>query len=274
MKVSEKPTCYRSWLRSEFEGRYQRNGHYSLRAFARDLEVAPSTLSLILNGKRGLSRKSAGKLCELLRWSKVDSDLFKALVNLESYRSLAKIKVAQAQVLQMQHSLRTKIVDGDTFRILSDWQHFAILQLTSLKNFQSDLTWMAKALKLPKPVVRDSVSRLQRTGLLSVQGDGKLKAAQSVTLAPDQSAPAAFRIFHRQILQQALQAIDEIPTGERHLNSSLIPVRETDYLAITETICKFHRKLVRDYGCANAAADSVYAFSTQYFPVVSKERAK
>jgi len=42
-------------LQKEFATRVARNKNYSLRAFARDLELAPSTVSEIMSGKYKLS---------------------------------------------------------------------------------------------------------------------------------------------------------------------------------------------------------------------------
>ena len=46
-------------LNEKFKERVQANSAYSLRSFARDLKVSPSTLSEIFNQKKGLSQKLA-----------------------------------------------------------------------------------------------------------------------------------------------------------------------------------------------------------------------
>jgi len=46
----QKEGDYRKILRDELETRFQRNRHYSLRAFARDLGVTPARLSDALSG--------------------------------------------------------------------------------------------------------------------------------------------------------------------------------------------------------------------------------
>tara|TARA_B100001094_G_scaffold330139_1_gene394637 strand:- start:1838 stop:2185 length:348 start_codon:yes stop_codon:yes gene_type:complete len=57
---------YRVQLRRELNRRRYANPYYSLRAFARDLKIAPSRLSEIFNHKQGLSRKAALKITDLL----------------------------------------------------------------------------------------------------------------------------------------------------------------------------------------------------------------
>ena len=57
---------YRLLLKSELASRTNQNPNYSLRAFARDLDLAPSRLSEVLNGKQGLSTQAAEKIAKTL----------------------------------------------------------------------------------------------------------------------------------------------------------------------------------------------------------------
>lgn len=56
---------YRFFLKRELNARKARNAAYSLRSFARDLEMPSSKLSEVLNSKCGLSQKSAEKLARV-----------------------------------------------------------------------------------------------------------------------------------------------------------------------------------------------------------------
>ena len=58
------PTDYKLVMRTELDGRKVKNPNYSLRAFARDLGVSHTLISLILNGKRAMSQKMMKKLFE------------------------------------------------------------------------------------------------------------------------------------------------------------------------------------------------------------------
>ena len=60
-------------LNNEFKHRYENNPHYSLRAFARDLDVQPATLSHILNRKRVPSNEFKNKSYKALELSKVEN---------------------------------------------------------------------------------------------------------------------------------------------------------------------------------------------------------
>lgn len=56
----------REFVSAILRRRQNRNAAYSLRAFARDLEIAPAHLSQVLNGKRRLSPDLASRLASKL----------------------------------------------------------------------------------------------------------------------------------------------------------------------------------------------------------------
>lgn len=63
-------------LQSTLERRAQANPRYSLRAFARDLQMDPSVLSKILLGNRGISSGNLVKLCKGLGYSDEQTQVY------------------------------------------------------------------------------------------------------------------------------------------------------------------------------------------------------
>lgn len=61
-----------------FNSRKQKNSSYSLRAFARDLDMNSGPLSLILKGRRKISENFASKLSEKMNLSEQEQHYFKA----------------------------------------------------------------------------------------------------------------------------------------------------------------------------------------------------
>src|SRR5438128_1427996 len=78
---------YKTILKEELAARCRQNPRYSLRAFARDLKIAPSRLSEILNGKQGLSRPAADKIARALGYGASEIERFCDLVESVHARS-------------------------------------------------------------------------------------------------------------------------------------------------------------------------------------------
>ncbi len=67
---------FRSFLQDELEKRCKKNPRFSLRAFARTLEVEPSALSKILHGKRALTPKMLMRMASQLGLPEQDIERF------------------------------------------------------------------------------------------------------------------------------------------------------------------------------------------------------
>ena len=89
---------YRNILKAELEARCRHNPCYSLRAFARDLKIAPSRLSEILNNKQGLSQDFAMKIATLIGLSADDHALFCDSVAAFHARSRRQRQLARARL--------------------------------------------------------------------------------------------------------------------------------------------------------------------------------
>lgn len=132
---------YRSILKAELAKRCGANPRYSQRAFARDLDLSPSRLSEILSRRYGLSRVAAQGIAKRIGLAKEECRRFLDLVESEHARSKVAREAAKDRLNSDSEQSQLQM---DAFAIVSDWYHFAILELTCLKDFVSDNRWIAK----------------------------------------------------------------------------------------------------------------------------------
>src|SRR6056297_15041 len=78
---------YREILREAFLEKAKRNSSFSMRAMAKHLGIAPSSLSEIFSGKKNLSRPRAIEFAERLNFSPSKSELFCDLVEYETCKN-------------------------------------------------------------------------------------------------------------------------------------------------------------------------------------------
>src|SRR5579885_1829598 len=90
---------YRSVLQGKFDERRARNRGYSLRAFARDLGMTASSLSLVSSGKRRLSIRRAHLVAPRLGLGPAERSYFVDLVESASARDPERRKAARRRVL-------------------------------------------------------------------------------------------------------------------------------------------------------------------------------
>ena len=143
--MSKPNFSYRTYFEREIQIRTVRNPGYSLRAFARDIGLAAPKLSQILSGTCGLSKTSALKVAKKLKLNEAETEYFVALVEVEHNRS-KRGKIQAQQRLATIESSSINELDLERFRIIADWYHFSLLELTEVQGFQSDIPWIAKRL--------------------------------------------------------------------------------------------------------------------------------
>ncbi len=162
--------------------RCAKNPRYSLRAFAKSLGTDHSTLSQVLRGRRVLGVRAIERYAARLGFS---DEQCQAFVVAERGR---RRNPDDAQ----QHIRR---LGRDVTILLSDWRHFAILELTRLESFQADSRWLARVLGCSVDDVNIAVQRLIRFGLLEMTN-----ASRWTTRAP--SLPLNFSDFVDAIASQ------------------------------------------------------------------------
>src|SRR5690606_7771579 len=105
---------FRVWLQAEFSEKSRKNPRFTLRAFARLLEMEPSSVSQILSGKRAVSTKVISRICDRLSARPEKKSQF--LGSLQTAKSgPGKQKVPKFNRVTL-----------DAFAVIADWHHYAI----------------------------------------------------------------------------------------------------------------------------------------------------
>ncbi len=273
MKKNQEVFTYQQFLNSEFEGRKFRNPSYSLRAFARDIGLAAPKLSEILRGKCGLSEASAKRLAKELALSEKESIIFINQVIASHGRSQIDRDKANEllETLKDQHSFDEIALDA--FRIIADWYHFAILELTEVEDFQSKVSWIAKRLNLSSKTIKEAVDRLFDTGLLAKKSSGDWYQTEAILATPSGIPSSDIKNHHRQILAKAEEALIQVPISERDFSSITLAVPESHLEEIQKEIKEFRRNLAHKINKLENK-DRVYCLSMQLFPLDNKGNLK
>ena len=138
---------YRDILQCEFEARRARNAFYSLRSFARDLELPPSSLSEVLNRKKGLSLKAAQRILGKLQLDEEEQKTF--LLSVGANHSRSKSEKNSAQKKLKEHLSQLPSDSPKTFTIVG-WVTEAVLKLSSRNREKLDPDTLATKLGVSK----------------------------------------------------------------------------------------------------------------------------
>jgi len=257
---------YRTLLQNEFQQRLNKNPSYSLRAFARDLGIPVSNLSDVLRKKRGLSTESASKMVEVLKMGSDEGRYFVALVQKEHGRSVSVRNEAKRRIKSLESIQGFNEISLEKFSIVSNWVHFALLELSHVDGFDGSPKWMADRLGVSQGEIEEAIERLLKLGLLKRDVHGALKDAE-IDLATGNDVPSKYiREHHRQILEKAGQTLEVVPVEEREYSVTMMAIDESKLSEAKAALREFRKKFCKNVQ-RSKKKNRVYCFSTQFFPL-------
>lgn len=247
-------------LRSDLNDIQQRKPFYSMRAYAKKLDLSPSALSEILNGKRRISKKMAERILSRLD---LDPQEQSSIVGL--FGEKPQKKEEKQHFLKSINFLK---LGTDQFNMISEWQHFAILSLMETKGFKSDPTWIAKKLSIPESLAKASIDRLIRLGFIFIKNK-KLVTNKQALLTTDNIPNQAVRKSHYQDLALAEQALDHCPVTERDFTAITIAANKKNLPKARKMIREFQDQLT--LCLEEGEKDEVFKFTFYLYPLTDRK---
>lgn len=230
---------YRTYLKGVLVERIARNRAYSLRAMARQLSLAPSSLSEVLKGKINLSPETAWTTATRLGLDEKGREYFCLMVQLESAKSVELRAEIEGKLRQLNPQVSRYDVEVDIFKMISDWYHVPILMMTDLaEGFEpgSYAAWAARKLGISQPEAEAAIDRLVRLELLKRDDAGHLRRTKENLVARSGVPNEGLRRFHRQMLHKATESLETQTPQEKFVGS------QTFAIDVTE-LRKFERRL-------------------------------
>jgi len=239
------------------------NPHYSLRAYARDIGIHPATLSQIINGKRGLPFKDADFVTKKLNLGPKEQALFKESL-LQKKSSLDTIKVSAEDT--------RVILDDSYYRIIAEWEHYAVLELFSLENFNRTKEEVAAKLDLTNNRTDVVIANLKTAGLIEIDEDGKLVKVHSDVKTTEDISSQALRDSHKEALQLGLSKIESVAIDLRDFSSSTLAVDLSKIPEAKLIIRDFRRKMATLL--SQGEKTEVYQIAIQFYPLSNVKEYK
>lgn len=245
---------FRLFLQQELVRRCRENRNYSLRAFARHLNLEPSFLSKLLRGERNITIDMFRKLADRL------------LLEPQEYREFALSIEARAPRRGLKPGPSLNELSADQFQVISDWFHYAVLELLQLKSFQNDTRWIARALDITPAEAGSALERLERVGVIERTESGWKNISGNNTTTGNPFTTVAFRKLQKSILEKAVTALETVPMEKRDQSSITMAIDSRKLPEAKKRIQKFRRELMQ-FLQTDGEPDQVYHLSVSLYPV-------
>jgi transcriptional regulator with XRE-family HTH domain len=245
-------------LERELEKRISLNSSYSKRAFAKQLGIAPSFLSNLINGRRRITTKVARRIAEQLSLSDLDRN---AMIH-EATGDTAPASPFGASA----QSLGPEI-----FEQLCSWWYVGILEFLETNARSHAPEVLAQRLGISKSNVAMALQRLERLGVLErdPKSPRRYRKTADSTIFSSQTPNEALRSYHSQLLEKAKEAIYFQSPEEKIVGSMTIAFDPNDLPEIRKKWIEF-RKLVETFATQGKDRDSVYTMVFEFFALTRK----
>lgn len=235
-------------LKKSFLQKKKLNPRYSLRAFSLLVGVDQSLMSKVLNGKRSLSEETMERCLVAL--------------NVPSDRIDKILKRKGAPEIHYEN------VNDDVFHVLSNWHHFAILELITTHDFRHEVEFIANRFDISEEEADKAIGRLERLGFIN-KNDGKFTLARPNNSWFDRdSSNEAKQIYQRRLLEKSIESLDSIPFEMRDHSSLTIAINKQKIPELKELLREV-RKLLADNLQEDGNFDEVYQLTMSFFPVTN-----
>jgi uncharacterized protein (TIGR02147 family) len=262
---------YQIKIREELDQRLRKNARYSLRSFSRALDIDAGTLSRILGGKKIPTPDLSKKILSHLGLNPKEEKLF--LLSMAQAYEDNGVQRKKSQVKAILKNQSTPIQERDltpeVFRIISDWHHYAILQLMQVEGFKSDARWIATQLGIQEMEVLSAISRLKELEMVE-EVKGKLtRTAVRLTTGDLATTTPALRKRIKQITEKSLHSLENDPIAQRNHSTITMAIDPEQIPLAKEMIQEFMDQLCKTL---QPKKKKVYELQINLFPLQRSEK--
>lgn len=261
---------YRLFLADFYSYKKESKREYSYKMFCLKADISsPSHFKMIMDGSRNLTANTLPKYIKGLGLeAKIDCDFFEALVRYNQEKCVEKKAEFFEELLSLKSKKGLCPLEFYQFDFLANWYNVAIYVMMDLSDFQSDVDWIVSRLK--KKVSREhifsSLNTLTKLGLISKNAEGQFEQTNGALSTPDEVRNLAIRHYHRDMLNLAMQSLDEDDLKSREFNGATLPIAKENIPLMKEKIRLF-RKEMNELATNFDTKEEIYQLNIQFFPL-------
>lgn len=252
---------YRDLLFKRFESLKAKDPQLSIRRWADQLDINPGTLSAILNKKRHLPLKTFQKM--------------KTKLNLNSAEAQLVIdSLFQEKIHNYSFEKRTRDafeLQSDThYKVMAEWEHYAVLYLFDLKNFEWDTDWISKKLGLSQERTIEVMDNLLKLHLIRQKSIRSAERTHAHINTSNDIRSQAIQAGHRNRLQKATSSLS-LPVTQREFQAHTFAIKNKHLPLLKEMIREFVTQIETE--TTSLEGDTLMQLNIQLFPLTQLEES-
>lgn len=238
-------TNFRTYLRDYYDFRKDSQRGYSYRAFSKAAGfTSPNILKLVIDGERNISPEATLKFAKALNIKGQMSEYFATLVKMNQARSDTDKEYYFSILQKLTPQAKKRDLNSESHKYLSHWLYPVIREMTALTEFRDDPYWISRRIygKASINEISQAIQFLLQEGFVE-KIDGKLVNKDNMVLSSDEVRSLSIRNYHRQMLDQAKESLENIPVEEREFGAVTFSIPESAIVELKYKLKQFRRDL-------------------------------
>jgi len=233
---------------------------------------SPRSIAMVLKGQRLPSEDLVVAFSQDLKHSENERRYFELLVRKEKHKDNIPAALKDELAKLNPRQIKRKPLEADLFSYVADWQHYVILQLLSLENFEPAADddcarYIGERLggRLTREEAKNSLLLLEKLKFLErLSASGFLQlASKDPLIATDEVPSAAGRKHHFEQMDQAKEALVRQPLAEREFTCLTLRMNSSDIPAMKKAIKEFRDHFAKEF--ALDPGEDVCQLNVQFF---------
>lgn len=241
---------FRILLQNEFERKKEVNPSYSLRSYAKQLDIHASCLSVILRGKRPLTKKLVDRFIEKLSLGEAD-----------------------LKYIQSDEGYHYENLSLDILALTADWKHDAVLELLKWDDVVHEDSWIAKTLGLSITETQIIIERLHRLELIKVENNKYILTHDNTEFQIENLTNAALKKYQKLSIERSAKALDETDISKRYHGTMVMSINESLISEAKQALRDFRLKFCQDLQ-SQGNFNQVYQLNLGFYPLTNNGEEK
>lgn len=225
-------TSIAEFLKAQLRSRQLKNKNYSLRAYARDLNIGPGRLSDILNGKITIGDRVLKKISENLKLSPAEKC------------QLDNIFLRQKTNKKTIGNFMRRLSDEE-YALIAEPRHYYILALLETSKHKHSVEWIARRLDISVGETNAMLERLVAMGMIQKDKKGKLRTSPGGITTTHDIPSKVIRDSHRAVIQESLKSLEKDPVDSRDFSSITMAANPENIKEAKRLTREYRRRLCK-----------------------------
>lgn len=242
---------------------------FSTRWLAQRLEVSPSYISQIMNGKRTLPPKLVDPLCYLLDVDNEDhTRICRELLTKQGWKKPSPASRSSAKESAAFPDPHWDVRPTKQQHLLTHWYYISILEATLLTDYDGTTKFISRRLGLPEPMVKEAMDVLVNNACVE-EVDGRFRKTSNFFEFASLLKKDEIRAYHTHMMQKAIGLMENRKDAEaleqRLITSASLTCARDQIPLLKAKLADLLKEFVE--AAAESPPEEVYHLSLQFIPV-------